>query len=198
MTRGNLMTRLFLGATVALLAASSANAGLLPVSVTITPEAGNFRWTYAIVLPTDMKLQSGNYFTIYDFGGYVAGSASAPAGFTLSVSKTGPTPDRVNPQDDPLIDNLTFKYTGPTIPSGQIGLGNFWGVSTFGAQADSFFTAHTNRSSDGLTDSNITGTIVPTGAVVTPPPGVPEPTTLALAMLGMPVVGLVRMLRRKK
>ncbi len=198
MTRGNLMTRLFLGATVALLAASSANAGLLPVSVTVTPEAGNFRWTYAIVLPTDMKLQSGNYFTIYDFGGYVADSASAPAGFTLSVSKTGPTPDRVNPQDDPLIDNLTFKYTGPTIPSGQIGLGNFWGVSTFGTQADSFFTAHTNRSSDGLADSNITGTIVPTGAVTTPPPGVPEPTTLALAGLGLPLVGLVRMLRRKK
>ena len=198
MTRGNLMTRLFLGATVAMLAATSANAGLLPVSVTITPEAGNFRWTYAIVLPTDMKLQSGNYFTIYDFGGYVAGSASAPDGFALTVSKAGPTPDRLNPQDDPMIDNLTFRYTGATIPSGQIGLGNFWAVSTFGTQADSFFTARTNRSSDGLVDSNITGTIVPVGGVVTPPPGVPEPTTLALAGLGLPLVGLARMLRRKK
>src|SRR3954470_21373895 len=109
-------TRLaLLTAALALFAAQPARAGLLPTSVTVAPEAGNFRWTYAVVLPTDTKLQSGDYFTVYDFGGMVAGTAAAPDGWTLSVSKVGPTPDRLNPQDDPTVSNLTWKYTGPAV-----------------------------------------------------------------------------------
>ena len=204
------MKRLLSIAAGLLLAASGgqrAAAGLLPINVTVTPEVGNFRWTYAIVLPTDMKLQSGNFFTVYDFNGYVPGSADAPAGWALSVSKNGPTPDRLNPQDDPLLDNLTWKYSGPTIESGQIGLGNFWALSKFNAEGNSFLTAGTLRSSDGKSDNNITSTIVPVGpgetppVVITPPtttpPGVPEPTTLVLAGLGLPLVGLARRLRRR-
>ena len=127
MIRRTWIARLFAAAVVAGAVATPASAGLLPVSVSIQPEAGNFRWTYSVVLPTDMKLQAGNYFTIYDFGGYVAGSGGvtspfpddSAAGFwSFSVTKTGPTPDRLNPQDDPNVDNLTWTYNGPTIPSG--------------------------------------------------------------------------------
>src|SRR5438067_11076313 len=82
---------------------STAQAGLLPVSVTVTPEAGNFRWTYAVVLPTDMKLQAGDYFTVYDFGGLVSGSATAPDGWSVAVDKPNSTPARLNPQDDTSI-----------------------------------------------------------------------------------------------
>src|SRR5438067_5137126 len=108
--------------TVAVAAAAFAapiQAGIIPASVTVTPEAGNFRWTYSVVLPTDMKLQAGDYFTIYDFGGYVAGSGSvtspfpddsAAASWSLTATKLGPTPDRLNPQDDPNQINLTWKY----------------------------------------------------------------------------------------
>jgi PEP-CTERM motif len=173
--------------------AGSARAGLLPVSVTVTPDAGNYRWTYAIVLPTDSQLRTGDYFTIYDFGGLVGG-LSQPDGWTSSVSNVGPTPDRVNPTDNPNIPNLTWMYTGPTVPSGQIGLGNFWAISTFGTQTDSFFTATTHRTSDGRIDTNITETVVPVPAG--PVPTVPEPATLALAALGLPFAGFA--LRRKK
>ena len=80
MIRRTWIARLFVvaaatGVAVAM-TGGSATAGLLPVSVTVQPEAGNFRWTYSVVLPTDMKLQAGNYFTIYDFAGYKAGSGS--------------------------------------------------------------------------------------------------------------------------
>lgn len=183
--------------TAATLAASTANAGLLPVSVTVLPEAGNYRWTYAIVLPTDSKLQSGNYFTIYDFHGYVPGGEFSPEGWTFDASNNGPTPDLLRPNDDPNVVNLTWRYTGPTIPSGQIGLGNFWAMSSIGESGTDSFTAITNRTSDGLIDSNITETDVPL-----PPsdPGdpnlVPEPTTLLLAGLGLPFIGLARFRRK--
>ena len=133
--------RLFLAAAAVVICGSSANAGLLPVSVTVLPEADQFRWTYAIVLPTDSKLQSGNYFTIYDFHGYVPGGEFSPDGWTFSASNTGPTPARLRPIDDPAVANLTWRYTGPTIPSGQIGLGNFWALSTFSNVNSDSFTA---------------------------------------------------------
>ncbi|MFO0935486.1 MAG: PEP-CTERM sorting domain-containing protein [Gemmataceae bacterium] len=191
------LTRMLAIAVATMISATVARAGLLPTSVTTNPENGNFRWTYAIVLPTDMKLQAGNYFTIYDFAGYTPGGETAPTGWTFSAEKSGPTPDLLKPTDSPDLWNLTWKYNGPTIPTGQLGLGNFWAISTFSDSTTSSFTAETNRTSDGLSDSNITTTTTPTGSS-TPPPGVPEPATLALAALGLPFAGAFRLLKKKK
>lgn len=198
MTRGTSIARLMAAAVaVAALAGGSAKAGLMPSSVTVFPDDGNYRWQYAIVLPTDSKLQSGNYFTIYDFAGLVEGSVVTPDGnWSAVVQNVGSTPVLVNPIDDPNIPNLVFTYNGPTIPAGQIGLGNFMAISTFGEKKEVSFTAETNRTSDGLKDSNITTTDAPTGTEV-PPPGVPEPATLLLAGLGLPLLGLAK-LRKKK
>jgi hypothetical protein len=184
-----------LAAVLALaVSAGPARAGLLPVTVTVTPEAGNFRFTYAIVLPTDSQLVSGDYFTIYDFAGFVGGSSMQPDGWSFSTANTGPTPAFLTPNDDPAVENLTWAYSGPTVDGTKAGLGNFWAVSLYGTTADSMFTALTHRTSDGKFDSNITPTTVP--VPVPPPPGVPEPGTLALAGLGLPLLALAR--RRMK
>lgn len=103
----------------------------------------------------------------------------------------------MNPQDDPNIANLTFTYNGPTIPAGQMTLGNFTAVSQFGTTSPSFFTATNPQALSGNLDSNITSTLVPLGSEITGPVSTPEPTTLVLAGLGLPLVGLGRFLRRK-
>jgi hypothetical protein len=178
------------------LTAAAASAGLLPTNVSVTPESGKFRWAYAIVLPTDSQLKTGDYFTIYDFAGYVAESGTAPmANWTMTVQNVGPTPPNVLPTDDPTKPNLSWQYTGETIDVGQIGLGNFMAVSLYEDRTDSFFTARTHRTTDGMVDTNITSTEVPVPGGG--PPEVPEPATLALAALGLPLLGQGK-LRRKK
>jgi hypothetical protein len=189
--------KLMLGALAALGMTTTATAGLLPVNVTVTPDAGLYRWTYAIVLPTDSQIRPGDFFTIYDFGGLQNEPTAQPDGWLNQVSRVGPTPPNVNPKDDPTIPNLTWTYNGPVITTGQIGLGNFWAFSRYGDATDSFFTASTHRTSDGRVDQNITDTVVPVPfESVDPPPGVPEPGTLALAAIGLPLVGWWKFRRR--
>ena len=112
-----------------------------------------------------------------------------------------PTPNLVNPQDDANIDNLTFTYNGPTLPlvdqTGN-GLGNFVAVSAYDDTAEGAFAATNPRAVDGVIDSNVTSTIVPTGEEIPGPIGTPEPATLALAGLGLPMIGLARYFRRKQ
>jgi hypothetical protein len=198
MIRRNSIARLFAAAIAVAALASPVSAGIIPASVTITPEAGNYRWTYSVVLPTDMKLQAGDYFTIYDFGGLVPGSNSQPANWTFSTSLVGPVPPGLAPADNSTIDNLTWTYNGATIPSGQVGLGNFWAVSTVGNSTTVAFTAQNPQASTGQIDRNIVDTIAPAPPSHVPPAsGVPEPTTLALAGLGLPLLSAARFFRKK-
>jgi len=199
MMNRNWIARIFAAATLAVALGGPAQAGIIPASVTVTPEAGNFRWTYSIVLPTDMTLQAGDYFTIYDFGGLITGSNVQPSDSTFSPAKVGPVPAGLAPNDNSAIDNLTWQYTGATIPSGQVGLGNFWAVSSVGDSTSVDFTAQNPQASTGQLDRNIVETLGPSPPNSPPPPsGVPEPATLALGILGLPLIGAARLLRRKK
>jgi hypothetical protein len=187
-------------ATLAILIAPiSARAGLIPVQVSVTPEGGNYQFTYAIVLPTDSVLQQGDYFTIYNFDGLVPGTATATgsissSNWVFSSANVGPTPPGLTSNDNASIPNLTWTYEGPT-QSGQVGIGNFSAVSIYPYTTQSLFAAVTGTVNVGIPDANITPTTVPVPTA--PPPGVPEPTTLALAALGFPFLGFARWVRRR-
>jgi hypothetical protein len=195
MTRHSWKVAVLLAGIAGLWVVPNAEAGLIPTNVSVTPDSGNFRWTYAVVVTTDVNVNPGDFFTIYDFGGLVNASIVAPAGWTLSTTMSGPTPAGTNPADDPGIPNLTFKYTGTTPINGQQGLGNFMANSIYGESTTSDFTSITHRQVDGRSEANITSTDVPVPGSVH---ATPEPATLAMFGIGLPMLSIFRFLRNRR
>ena len=125
-----------------------------------------------------------------------------PTGWTLNVAPLGGNPNGIVPGDSPSIPNLTYTYHGPTI-TGSIGLGNFAIDSNIGSSSVQpySFASITQRTIDGANDSNITSTLEPNGTVTSQGggggPGVPEPSTLLLLGIGLPIAALVRRFRSR-
>jgi hypothetical protein len=162
-----------------------AAAGLLPVHVGKTNDGADFRYTYSVLLESDTVLKTGDYFTIYDFAGFVEGSNAQPSAFAFQSLYTGPTPSQVLPGDDPNLPNLTWRYTGADTLAGQLDLGDFSAESIYGMTADDDFTGLTHRKVDGHLNSNITDTNVPVPVEYC---HVPEPSSLLLLGLAVPAV----------
>jgi hypothetical protein len=192
----NLRTTLVLlgGLGLSLLAAPAAQAGLIPnkVSVTATGD-GNYKWSYNVVVTSDVYVQPGDYFTIYDFAGAVPGSSTGPADWVMTSSGLGTTPEKTNPADDPAIPNYTWTYTGATTIFGQQTLGTFSIIAPSNHVAQSDFTSATHRQDNDNPEHTITATTVPVAAAGAK---TPEPATLALAFAGLPIIGLLRRRRR--
>lgn len=175
-------------AVLAAFGAAPARAGLLPVSFTVTPEAGNTRFTYGVVLTTDAYIQAGDYFTVYEFAGFIPGSNVQPDGWSFQAG-AGKTPGDTTPVTDPSLPNLTWVYEGKDKLVGQLGLGNFSAATTLSSFDFGSFTAQTHRQVDDRLDHNITDTQVPVPGIAS---HTPEPATLALAGLGLPFLALLR------
>jgi hypothetical protein len=174
--------------------ATTAQAGLIPNKVTITPEGGYFRWTYNVVVTSDVYVRPGDYFTIYDFAGALPGQFMSPsAQWALSEQNIGITPSQTNPNDNPNIPNYTWTYTGTETIIGSAGLGNFSLLSPYSFSAMSDFTSATHRQDNDLSEHTVTTTVVPVAAASEESP---EPATLALVGMALPVVGWK--LRRRK
>ena len=120
--------------------ATSATAGLQPMSVTVTPEMDGYRYSYGVVLTSDSKFNPGDFFTIFDFKGYVPGTATAPAGFSFSSADSGGNPIQIGAVDDPTVPNLSWTYNGSGSINGPVRVGDFSVVSTLpsGPQAVDF------------------------------------------------------------
>jgi PEP-CTERM motif len=186
------------------------HAGLMPVSSTVTSNGGgsSFTYSYALALTQNATLQAGNYFTIYDFQGLLPNSNTQPAGFAFSTSLVGPTPGGTTPVDNPGISNVTWTYTGSGAPVGPTNLGSFTVQSTSGVAATGTFTslalqlagdnaintttqAQVSVPSGSGSDCGSSGDPVVSTLGGASGPSVPEPTSLVLLCVGLPLLGLV-------
>src|SRR5207237_3195472 len=145
----------------------------------------NFRWTYNVVVTSDLYVTKGDYFTIYDFAGALDGTATMPADWTLTKSNTTVIPPKyghVDANDDPNIPNYTFTYNGTTPIFGSAGLGDFNITTPYSQQTGGVFTSVNHRQDNSSTDPDpqeftLTPTKVP---VPSASANSPEPATLAL------------------
>jgi hypothetical protein len=163
-----------------------AHAGLIPGAVTVTAGGGYYQFKYNVALPSDYKVKDGDFFTLYDFHGYVAGHNLQPAGWTFSTDMTGPNPPGIAPIDNNAVVNLTWTYHGPDITTPD-SIGDFAAGSSFGPNtSDIQFASRDHRMLDGRAVGNYTLTDGPDPRM----PAAPEPATLALLALGLPLGGV--------
>lgn len=182
----------------ALATAGMAQASITPVLVgsPLSIGGGLFEYTYSATLASDQGIESGSYFTLYDFFGF-AGFVSAPANFTGSTQLLGDTPVQTLPADDAGILNVTYTYSGPDFNFGatrdERELGSFVIRSTSGRivldDYTSFATLN-NGPTEGTSVSTVGSNAVSVASGV-----IPEPTTWATMIAGLGLVG-VAMRRR--
>src|SRR5256886_10720397 len=169
----------------------SARADIIPTLSSVTGSSPTFTWNYSANVTVDQTVNTGDFFTIYDFGTIAPGSNTQPTGWTFSQALLGPTPALTNPTDNPNILNLTWTYTGITPTAGSAALGIFSVITSTDQLKVGQFTAEATRNSGpnaGTKVDNIGNVSVP----------VPEPSVLFPIMSLCAAIGVDRFLRRRK
>src|ERR1051326_9582457 len=127
-----------------------ARADIIPTLNSITGSAPNFTWNYSANVTVDQTVNSGDFFTIYDFRSIMPTTTTQPTGWTFSTALVGPTPSTVNATDNPNLWNLTWTYTGSAPINGAAALGMFTVVTNTNKMKTGQFSHEATRSNDPM------------------------------------------------
>src|SRR6267143_3494219 len=142
----------------------AARADIIPTLSSVTGSSPNFTWNYSANVTVDQTINTGDFFTIYDFGSIAPGSNTQPAGWTFSQALIGPTAALTSPTDNSSILNLTWTYNGTTPIVGSAALGIFSVITSTDQLKNGQFTAQATRNGGanaGTKVSNIGAVNVP-------------------------------------
>src|SRR6266568_524034 len=195
-----------LTAFLALQISSAAHAALIAQFTGTTPSGSNTSYNYNLLFSTQNgvdRLEAGSgsinpgaigsadFITLYDVGSTAPGgnfvSATAGAGFSASTQNLGINAAQTLPNDDALLTDVTFKYTGPTISADTVFPGFSIVVNSNNGTTLKQFTGQYTDNQGPELDTKI-GEI---GLVAVPAAGsIPEPGTVLMGMM-MGVCGLL-------
>lgn len=184
----------FFALCVTALGIASLRADVIPTLTSTSPTGADFTWNYTTNVTVDQMVQHGDFFTIYDFGNFNAGSNLQPANWTFSSGLTGTNPSLVTVNDNPSVLNLTWTYNGDTAINGSALLGIFSVVTNTNQLRTSDFAAEATRSSGPTAGTKIDNV----GTISVP---IPEGSSLLpiLSVCGAAVAaGIPTVLRRRK
>ena len=194
---------------------AGANASIVPTfQGSSAAAAGGFTFNYDAQLTTDQGLSTsapsdnasyGSRFVIYDFAGYIAGSAFSTNNLFTAAAElvsTGLTkvPGEI---DDSSLYNLVFTYTGADFrtiggPYESFDLGTFGARSTFSNTVMSSFSGvGVKNTGVPVADGGTAGTAAfNQGSVLAPVAPIPEASTWAMLLIGFGGIGST--IRRRK
>jgi hypothetical protein len=150
--------------------------------------SGPFTYSYTASIPDGDQINPGNFFRIYDFAGYVAGTVTAPAGWVATTNNTDPVPPPsviLSHGDDPTVPNLTFTYNGTSPIVGATSISGFTAQSTFPLQGAIKDFVGRDTKSTGPTAGSAVDSV---GDIRVP--GVPEPSAVVSVSIGLALLGL--------
>src|SRR5437660_11873577 len=167
-----------------------ARGDIIPTLDSITGSSPSFTWNYAANVTVNQTINSGDFFTIYDFGTIAPGSNTQPTGWTFSQALVGPTPSLVLSTDNPSILNLTWTYNGAAPITCSAPLGIFSVITSTDQFNVGPFTAEATRSSGPNAGTKVDNI----GTISVP---VPESSSL-LPIIGVCIAAaLSRLVRRQ-
>jgi hypothetical protein len=181
-----------------------AMAGMASADIIVTLNSGpvvnggDFNWTYTATLKSGSTLMNGDFFTIYDVGGFgpgvpIANPVILPASnWSSSIQFLGINGFSTAPADSPTIFNVTYTFTGGSsvVAASDTILGGGAGAFGYTSSSNTSFTGAFSATSHITSGSALAGN-TSSVTVAGSPTQIPEPSTTLLSGVGLIAVSLL-------